>query len=89
MQEVEKEEKEEEELRKIASSQGAAASVMVVSNRSCLDPRANFFFDFNQFLLGFFQINVETDVVFVLVAERVAVQLFLFRGLFQTEKVIL
>ena len=52
---------------------------------------SNFFFDFNQFLLGFFQINVETDVVStVLVAERALWSgYFLFRGLFQTEKVVL
>ena len=92
-EEVEKEEKEEEELRKIVvfSRRRRRGRRVVIETVRVWIRASNFFFDFNQFLLGFFQINVETDVVStVLVAERALRSgYFLFRGLFQTEKVVL
>ena len=64
-EEVEKEEEEEEELRKIVFSRRRRRCLrrVVIETVRVWIRASNFFFDFNQFLLGFFQINVETDVV--------------------------
>ena len=91
-EEVEKEEEEEEELRKIVvfSRRRRRRRVVIETVRVWIRA-SNFFFDFNQFLLGFFQINVETDVVSTVLVAECALRsgYFLFRGLFQAEKVVL